>query len=117
MINLNINGKAVQAPDGCTIIEAAKFNNILIPNLCYLENTHAIGSCRICVVEVEGAKTLQASCITKANEGMVIKTNSEKVRNARKVLYELLLSDHNKDCLSCRRNQSCELQDLDLGLH
>ena len=112
MINLNINGKAVQAPDGCTIIEAAKFNNILIPNLCYLENTHAIGSCRICVVEVEGAKTLQASCITKANEGMVIKTNSEKVRNARRVLYELLLSDHNKDCLSCRRNQSCELQDL-----
>ncbi len=112
MINLNINGKAVQAPDGSTIIEAAKYNNILIPNLCYLENTHAIGSCRICVVEVEGAKTLQASCITKAQEGMVIKTNSEKVRNARKVLYELMLSDHNKDCLSCRRNQSCELQDL-----
>ncbi len=112
MINLNINGKAVKAPDGCTIMEAAKFNNILIPNLCYLENTHAIGSCRICVVEVEGAKTLQASCITKANDGMVIKTNTDKVRSARKVLYELMLSDHNKDCLSCRRNQSCELQDL-----
>lgn len=112
MINLTINGKAIQAPDGSTIMEAAKHNNILIPNLCYLENTHAIGSCRICVVEVEGAKTLQASCITKANEGMVVKTNTDKVRNARKVLYELMLSDHNKDCLSCRRNQSCELQDL-----
>jgi NADP-reducing hydrogenase subunit HndD len=112
MINLTINGKVVKAPKGSTIMEAAKYNNILIPNLCYLENTHAIGSCRICVVEVEGAKTLQASCITKANDGMVIKTNTEKVRNARKVLYELMLSDHNKDCLSCRRNQSCELQDL-----
>lgn len=112
MINLTINGKAVQAPDGSTIMEAAKYNNILIPNLCYLENTHAIGSCRICVVEVEGAKTLQASCITKAGEGMVVKTNTDKVRNSRKVLYELMLSDHNKDCLSCRRNQSCELQDL-----
>ncbi len=112
MINLTINGKAIQAPDGSTIMEAAKHNHILIPNLCYLENAHAIGSCRICVVEVEGAKTLQASCITKANEGMVVKTNTDKVRNARKVLYELMLSDHNKDCLSCRRNQSCELQDL-----
>jgi NADH-quinone oxidoreductase subunit G/NADP-reducing hydrogenase subunit HndD len=94
MMNLTINGKAVQAPEGSTILEAAKYNNILIPNLCYRENAHAIGSCRICVVEVEGAKTLQASCITKAVEGMVIKTNTEKVRNSRKVLYELMLSDH-----------------------
>lgn len=112
MMNLTINGKAVQAPEGSTILEAAKYNRILIPNLCYRENAHAIGSCRICVVEVEGAKTLQASCITKAVEGMVIKTNSEKVRNSRKVLYELMLSDHNQDCLACRRNQDCELQQL-----
>lgn len=112
MINLTINGKAVQAPDGSTIIQAASLNNILIPNLCYLEKSHAIGSCRICVVEVEGAKTLQASCITKAKEGMVVKTNTDKVRNARKVLYELMLSDHNQDCLACSRNQDCELQEL-----
>lgn len=112
MINLTINGKSVQAPDGSTIMEAAKANHILIPSLCYLENTHAVGSCRICVVEVEGAKTLQASCITKAAEGMVVQTNTNKVRNARKVLYELMLSDHNKNCLSCRRSQSCELQEL-----
>ena len=112
MINLSINGRKVQAPDGCTIMEAAKYNGINIPSLCYLENIHAVGSCRICVVEVEGAKTLQASCITKAREGMVIHTNSKVVREARKVLYELILSDHEQDCLSCTRNQTCELQEL-----
>lgn len=112
MLNLTINGKAVTAPEGSTILEAAKYNHIQIPSLCYLENVHAIGSCRICVVEVEGAKNLQASCITKAVEGMKIKTNSKRVQKARKVLYELLLSDHNRDCLSCKRNTSCELQAL-----
>ncbi|MGI6577295.1 MAG: NADH-dependent [FeFe] hydrogenase, group A6 [Eubacteriales bacterium] len=112
MINLTINGKKVQAPDGCTIMEAAKVNGIKIPSLCHLEGVHSIGSCRICVVEVEGAKTLQASCITKAREGMVISTNSKTVRDARRVLYELILSDHSQDCLSCNRNQSCELQEL-----
>ncbi len=112
MIHLTINGKEVEALEGSTILEAAKSNNIQIPNLCYLENMHAVGSCRICVVEVKGAKTLQASCITKAAEGMVVYTNSKVVRDARKVLYELVLSDHNKDCLFCKRNQSCELQAL-----
>lgn len=112
MINLTINGKNVVAPDGCTIMEAAKYNQIQIPGLCHLENIHSIGSCRICVVEVEGAKNLQASCITKAKDGMNIKTNSARVKKARKVLYELLLSDHNRDCLSCKRNTTCELQAL-----
>lgn len=112
MLHLTINGRAVTAPEGSTIMEAAKANHIQIPSLCYLENVHAIGSCRICVVEVEGAKTLQASCITKAVDGMIIKTNSERVQKARKVLYELLLSDHNQDCLNCKRNLSCELQAL-----
>jgi len=112
MINLTINGKNVVAPDGCTIMEAAAYNQIQIPGLCHLENIHSIGSCRICVVEVEGAKNLQASCITKAKDGMNIKTNSARVKKARKVLYELLLSDHNRDCLSCKRNTTCELQAL-----
>jgi len=112
MINLIINGKQISAIEGTTIMEAAKANNISIPNLCYLENVHKFGSCRICVVEVKGAKTLQASCMTTVYEGMEVNTNSEKVRKARKVLYELLLSDHSKDCLSCKRNQSCELQEL-----
>ncbi|MDD4496491.1 MAG: NADH-dependent [FeFe] hydrogenase, group A6 [Eubacteriales bacterium] len=93
-------------------MEAAKANKILIPNLCFLECVNQIGSCRICVVEVEGAKTLQASCMTKVKEGMVVYTNSAKVRKARKILYELILSDHPKDCLNCSRNQNCELQEL-----
>ncbi len=93
-------------------MEAARQSGIHIPNLCYLKDIHSIGSCRMCVVEVEGARNLQASCITQAREGMVVHTNTAKVRKARKVLYELLLSDHPKDCLHCGRNQSCELQEL-----
>ena len=112
MIHLTINGKAVTAENGVTILEAAKANGIRIPSLCQLENVHEFGTCRICSVEVTGAKTLQAACITKAIEGMVVQTNTMKVRKARKVLYELILSDHSTDCLACRRNQSCELQEL-----
>jgi len=96
MINLTINNKAIQTEEGTTIFEAAKRNNILIPHFCYLENVHQIGACRICVVEVEGARTLMASCVTAATEGMKVHTNTEKVRKIRKVLYELILSDHPK---------------------
>lgn len=112
MVKITINGKQVSVPEGSTILEAAKQNNIYIPNLCYLEGVHQFGSCRLCVVEVEGARNLQASCMVPVREGMVIKTNTEKVRKARKVLYELILSDHPKDCLSCERNRSCELQEM-----
>ncbi|MEI6678434.1 MAG: NADH-dependent [FeFe] hydrogenase, group A6 [Mariniphaga sp.] len=112
MINLTINNKAIQVEEGTTIFEAAKLSNILIPHFCYMENVHQIGSCRICVVEVEGGKTLMASCVTAAKEGMIVHTNSERVRNIRKVIYELMLSDHPKECLSCWRNQNCELQEL-----
>ena len=112
MVNLTINGKSVTVPEDTTIMNAAKTVGIHIPGLCNLNKTHEFGSCRICVVEVEGAKTLQASCLAKVREGMVVRTNTAKVRHARRVLYELLLSDHDKDCLSCTRNQSCELQEL-----
>ena len=112
MINLTINNKVLQVEEGTTIFEAAKQNNILIPHFCYMENVHQIGSCRICVVEVEGGKTLMASCVTPATEGMVVHTNSERVRQVRKVIFELMLSDHPKECLSCWRNQNCELQEL-----
>lgn len=112
MTNITINNKPYTVEDGLTILEAAKQNGISIPSLCYLKDIHQFGSCRICVVEVEGAKTLAPSCMTQVREGMVIRTNSDRVRRARKVLYELLLSDHSKDCLSCKRNQSCELQEL-----
>lgn len=112
MINLKINNKAISVPEGTTIMEAAKANHISIPNLCYLEGVHKFGTCRICVVEVKGARTLQASCMVEVAEGMEVLTNTEKVRKARKTLYELMLSDHSKECLSCKRNQSCELQEL-----
>ena len=112
MINLIINNKKVQVNEGTTILQAAKDNNIYVPTLCYLEDAHKIGSCRICVVEVKGSKTLLASCVTEAKEGMVVKTNSPRVLASRKVIYELILSDHPKDCLICDRNQNCELQSV-----
>jgi len=112
MINLTINNKKVEVPEGTTIIEAAKRAGISIPNLCYLENVHSIGSCRLCSVEVEGAKTLMAACMTEAKNDMVVHTNTERVQKARRMLYQLLLSDHSKNCLSCNRNQSCELQKM-----
>ena len=112
MINLTINNKKISAAPGTTILEAAKQNGINIPSLCYMEGVHKFGSCRICSVEVEGAKTLQVACMAEVREGMVVHTNSKKVLKTRKVLYELMLSDHSRNCLSCVRNQSCELQRL-----
>ena len=112
MIQLTINNKIVSAEEGTTILEVARQNKINIPNLCYLEGVHKFGSCRICSVEVEGARTLQAACMTEVRNGMVVHTNSKRVQKTRKVLYELMLSDHSKNCLSCNRNQSCELQRL-----
>lgn len=112
MVNIQINGKQLQVQEGITIMEAAQKNDIYIPSLCYLKDVHKFGSCRICVVEVERAKSLLASCITPVQEGMVIRTNTTRVRKARRILYELMLSDHPRDCLSCSRNQNCELQSL-----
>lgn len=111
-INLTINGKPVTATEGQTILEAAKAWNIYIPSLCYLEGVHQFGGCRMCMVEVEGARTLVASCMVPAREGMVVKTNSAKARHARKLNCELILSDHPQDCLSCFRSGQCELQEL-----
>jgi NADH-quinone oxidoreductase subunit G/NADP-reducing hydrogenase subunit HndD len=112
MVNLTINGQHVSVPDGTTIIEAARQNSISIPNLCYLKDVHKVGACRLCVVEIEGARNLQASCLATVRDGMVVHTNSERVRKTRKILYELMLSDHSQDCLHCSRNQSCEFQEM-----
>lgn len=112
MINLIINNKPVSISEGSTILEAAKHNNIDIPTLCYLKGVHKFGSCRLCVVEVEGTNNLHASCMVQVSEGMVVHTNTAKVRKVRKNLFELLLSNHPQDCLHCERNLSCELQDM-----
>jgi len=111
-VSLTINGKSMNVEAGMSVLEAAKEHNIHIPHLCYLEGVHQIGACRICVVEIEGARTLQASCLVPVSEGMVVRTNTEPVRKARKMLYELMLSDHPRNCLSCTRNQNCEFQKL-----
>ena len=113
-IKLTINGKECTAPAGSTILQAAERNVIHIPKLCYLEGIHQYGACRICVVEQINppAKNLQASCMVEARNGMVIETNNAKVQEARKTMYELLLSNHDKKCLTCARNQDCEFQAL-----
>ena len=111
-INLKINGMECTAPAGSTILQAAKLNNIDIPTLCYLKDMNEIGACRICVVEVKGARSLVASCVYPINEGMEVYTNSPKVLAARKKTLQLILSDHDKKCLSCVRSGDCELQRL-----
>ena len=110
MINLAIDGRDVQVAEGASVLEAAKAAGIHIPTLCYLEEVQAIGACRVCLVEVQGNKNLQASCTLPVYEGMVVTTNNERVRKARRFSVEMLLSNHPFDCLACARNLSCELQ-------
>lgn len=112
MINLTIDGKEVQVEQGTTVLEAAKRININIPTLCYLKDINVIGACRICVVEVKGARTLQAACVTPAAENMVVQTNTPAVRNSRRMTLELILSNHPFQCPTCVRSQNCELQSL-----
>ena len=112
MINLNINGHDIAVENGTTVLDAAKQLNVTIPTLCNHPDLCVAGNCRVCVVEQEGARTLIASCATPVAEGMKILTNSLKVRNARKHIVELLLSEHRSDCTKCYKNQKCELQSL-----
>ncbi len=114
MINLKINGTPISVPAGTTVLEAARMNNIDIPTLCFLKEINAIGACRICVVEnrVNGMGRLVAACVFPVAEGMDIYTHSPMVQKARKQTLELILSDHDKKCLSCVRSGSCELQRL-----
>lgn len=111
-IKITINNREVEAYEGQTILEAAKNNGIHIPTLCYLKDITGTGACRVCQVEVEGAKTLCAACVYPVRDGMVIKTNSQRALDARRRVVELIVSNHSKDCLSCIRNTNCELQRL-----
>ena len=112
MVNIKINGMPLSVPKGSTVLEAARYAGIHIPTLCYLKEINEIGACRICVVEVKGARSLVASCVYPVNEGMEVFTNSPKVRESRKTTLELILSTHEKKCLSCVRSGNCELQTL-----
>ena len=112
MVNITINGTPLSVPAGSTILEAARQMGYEIPTLCYMKKKNEIGACRICVVEVKGARTLVASCVMPVSEGMEIITNSERVLKSRKKTIELILSNHNCSCLSCDRSGNCELQKL-----
>ncbi len=112
MVNLKINNIPVTVENGTTILAAARQAGIKIPTLCFLKDVNEIGACRICVVEVKGARNLVASCVYPVNEGMEVFTNTERVIKARKTTLELILSNHRKECLSCDRNTNCELQNL-----
>lgn len=122
LVNIIINDKKLQVEEGTTILQAAKLLNIFIPTLCLMNlhdgAEHNPGSCRVCVVEVEGRRNLAPSCNTLVSEGMIIKTNSIKAITARRTVVELLLSDHPQDCLLCEKNTNCELQALaaDMGI-
>ena len=111
-VHIKINNVPYEVAAGSTILEAAHSVGIEIPTLCYLKEINAIGACRICVVEVKGARSLVTACVYPVNEGMEIVTNSEKVQASRKTNLELLLSTHDQNCLSCVRSTDCELQKL-----
>ena len=112
MVRLTIDGVQVKVPKGTTVLEAARSANIQIPTLCYLKGINEIGACRMCLVEVKGARNLQASCVYPAADGMEVRTNSPAVREARRINLELILSNHDRKCLTCVRSENCELQAL-----
>jgi NADH-quinone oxidoreductase subunit G len=117
MISLTVNNKKIEVEEGATILDAAAKIDIRVPTLCHLQIdcidvTHKTGSCRICVVEVEGRRNLAPACCTPAVDGMVVQTNSMRAIKARRTMLDLILSDHPKDCLTCEKNGQCQLQDL-----
>lgn len=112
LVNVTIDGQKLQVPKNYTVLQAARSAGIDIPTLCYLKDINEIGACRICVVEVQGARSLQAACVLPVSEGMVVKTNTPAVRESRRVTLELILSNHDRKCLTCVRSGSCELQKL-----
>ncbi|MFH1707901.1 MAG: NADH-dependent [FeFe] hydrogenase, group A6 [Planctomycetota bacterium] len=118
MPRITINDKPMEVPADTTILQAARSAGVYIPTLCYLEDVQAIGACRVCLVEVKGAKTLIAACVMPASEGMVISTNTKRVRDARRTVVELILSGHEGDCQTCERSDDCELQKVahELGI-
>ncbi|KHO62152.1 NAD(P)-dependent iron-only hydrogenase catalytic subunit [Thermoanaerobacter sp. YS13] len=111
-VRVTIDGITVEVPSHYTVLEAAKEAGIDIPTLCYLKGINQIGACRICVVEIEGVRNLQTSCTYPVFDGMKVYTNTPKVREARKLNLELILSNHDRSCLTCIRNTNCELQSL-----
>ena len=114
MVTLTIDGRTVQAQEGATILEAAAQANIHIPHLCYLKGINEIAACRVCCVEVEGERAMVTACNNPVKEGMVVHTNSPRVRTTRRINVELILSQHDCKCATCVRSGNCQLQTLSL---
>ena len=112
MIKINIDGRDIEVEKNISVLQAARKANIDIPTLCFLKEINAAGDCRMCIVEIEGRRGMVPSCITKVEEGMVIRTNTPEINDARRTILDLILSSHNRDCLTCVRNGNCELQTL-----
>ena len=111
-VKLTIDGKEIIAQNGARLLDVARQNGLHIPTLCYHRDLSPTGNCRICVVEVDGQRFLQAACVTIVWNGMVVRTNSERVTRARRMTLEMMLANHPQDCLTCDAGGSCELQDL-----
>jgi len=111
-IKLTIDGKEVEVNKGTTVLQAARKANIDIPTLCFLKEINAAGDCRMCIVEIEGRRGFVPSCITQVEEGMKVKTDTPELSESRRIMLDLILSTHNRDCLTCVRNGNCELQAL-----
>ena len=111
-VTLTVDGVELSVPENYTVLEAAREAGIKIPTLCYMKDLNEVGACRVCIVEIEGARSLAASCVQPVSDGMIVRTNTQRVRKTRKATLELILSDHNTECLECIRNRNCELQAL-----
>ena len=111
-VQLTIDGIAVEAPVGTSIMRAAREAGIAVPKLCATDSLESFGSCRLCLVQVEGRRGLPASCTTPVAEGMVVRTQTEQLARVRRSVMELYISDHPLDCLTCAANGDCELQDM-----
>src|SRR5512138_228539 len=111
-VNITLNGKTVEVPEGTTILKAAQMHGVTVPTLCYHKDLSPTGNCRICVVEVTKQRFLQAACVTSVWEGMEIQTHSERAVRSRRKTLELMLANHPQDCLVCDASGLCELQDL-----
>lgn len=112
MIKINIDGREIEVEEGITVLQAARKAKIDIPTLCFLKDVNSAGDCRMCIVEIEGRRGLVPSCNTIVEEGMIIKTNTHQINESRKIILDLILSSHNRTCLTCVRNGNCELQTL-----
>ena len=117
MVNVTIDGLSISVPEGTTVLQAAKQLNIKIPTLCFHPDQDVKANCRICVVEIEGQQLLVPACSEPVREGMVVRTNTRRVRRARMVILELIFAHHSKDCLQCHRNGNCELQGVAQFMH